>query len=188
MEDGVSKLPREILRQGWGAMPHENRGAVVENPGLRHWISNGFDLKELIDALRSSISPNSWDEVGGLGSVREFRNALVVRQTQEIHIQIETVIQGLRDAKRRQDEQAPLKPHNPEELKRVVYDLEPYSYPVDQLCDLIPELISPESWKAAGGKGTLHVQPTALIITQTPAVHKEIVKLLYEVVLRQRLE
>lgn len=66
----------------------------------------------------------------------------------------------------------------------TVYHID--SYPVQDLATLIPEVVAPDSWKSAGGLGVLHVQPTSLVIQQTPAVHREIVKLLYDVVLKQK--
>ncbi len=138
---------------------------------------------ELADLITADIEPESWDEAGGPGSIRWFRGLLVVRQTDAVQARIEDVLHEIRmHARRRQldPQKAPPRPENPDELTLVIYEIEDYR-PGD-LEKLIPDVIAPESWKGAGGKGTLNVQPSALVIRQTRAVHREIVKLLYDVI------
>jgi hypothetical protein len=47
------------------------------------------DVASQIIQLVLSVGPDTWDEVGGPGSVNVFQNALVVRQTEEVHLQLE---------------------------------------------------------------------------------------------------
>lgn len=56
----------------------------------------GKNAGELIELIMSTISPESWDKVGGPGSVRTFRGALVIRQTQAIHETIDGLLSRLR--------------------------------------------------------------------------------------------
>lgn len=53
-------------------------------PGGRGEEDNAEDL---IDLIRTTIAPESWDVVGGQGSIYYYRNfkALVIRQTSEVH-------------------------------------------------------------------------------------------------------
>jgi hypothetical protein len=44
----------------------------------------------------------------------------------------------------------------------------------DQLAALVQKFVSPQSWRSAGGGGTIETDRTALIVTQTPAVHDQI--------------
>lgn len=58
------------------------------------------DFESLIETISTTISPTTWDEVGGPGSIApmEYPNAdaIVLSQTQEVHRQIATFLQKLR--------------------------------------------------------------------------------------------
>ncbi len=56
------------------------------------------DFDSLIQLITSTIEPESWDEVGGPGSVESFEAnlSLVVSQTQEVHDQIANLLDQLR--------------------------------------------------------------------------------------------
>jgi hypothetical protein len=117
--------------------------------------------------------------------LRSLNGALVVRQTRAVHREIQTRLDQMRrvalaeDKKdeRVKDAKAP-KEEDPAALKLVVYPLG--HYPAADLGRAIPEFVVPESWKAAGGKGTIHAVQGALIVRQTRAVHTAIVDLLYQ--------
>ncbi len=49
----------------------------------------------LVKVITSSIAPDSWDEVGGPGSIAPFGSNLVVGQTTEVHESIETLLATL---------------------------------------------------------------------------------------------
>jgi hypothetical protein len=72
------------------------RDLVTNRNGLR--LPQDFD--SLIDTITTTIAPTTWDEVGGPGSIAEFRptSALIVSQTREVHEQIEGVLDALRQA------------------------------------------------------------------------------------------
>ncbi len=65
------------------------------------------DFDSLINVITTAISPTTWDEVGGPGSIAEFRQSfsLVVNQTREAHEQIEQCLAALRRAGDLQDMQ-----------------------------------------------------------------------------------
>ncbi len=44
----------------------------------------------------------------------------------------------------------------------------------EQLANLVQKLIAPQSWRSAGGEGSIETDKTALIVAQTPAVHDQI--------------
>ena len=56
------------------------------------------DFDTLIDLITATIAPDSWDDVGGEGSIQGFPTnlSLVVSQTQEVHEQIADLLQQLR--------------------------------------------------------------------------------------------
>ncbi|MGQ9504447.1 MAG: hypothetical protein ACUVQR_06025 [Thermogutta sp.] len=56
------------------------------------------DFDSLIDLIETTVAPNSWDSVGGPGSISPFPTnlSLVISQTQEIHEQISDLLEQLR--------------------------------------------------------------------------------------------
>jgi general secretion pathway protein D len=56
------------------------------------------DFDAIIDLIQTTISPTSWDEVGGPGAVQGFDTnlSLVISQTQEVHEQIVDLLEQLR--------------------------------------------------------------------------------------------
>lgn len=56
-------------------------------------------LADLIDAIRTTIAPQTWDNVGGLGSIKRGDESTIdVRTTWEVHAAIEQLLQNLRQA------------------------------------------------------------------------------------------
>ena len=64
--------------------------------GLGGGVQADFD--SLISLITSTIAPDSWDEVGGRGSVREFETnlSLVISQTQDNHEKVADLLDQLR--------------------------------------------------------------------------------------------
>ncbi|MBI3837715.1 MAG: general secretion pathway protein GspD [Planctomycetia bacterium] len=56
------------------------------------------DFDSLIELITTTVKPQTWDEVGGPGSISEFRNnlSLVISQTQEVHEDIVDLLEQLR--------------------------------------------------------------------------------------------
>lgn len=57
-----------------------------------------FEFDTLVDLLTSVVEPDSWQEVGGLGTIRsnETTLSLVIRQTQQVHREISDLLDQLR--------------------------------------------------------------------------------------------
>ena len=57
-----------------------------------------FEFDTLVDLLTSVVEPDSWQEVGGLGTIKsnETTLSLVIRQTQEVHREISDLLDQLR--------------------------------------------------------------------------------------------
>lgn len=74
---------------------------------VRDLVSSGsddpatFDFDGLIDVITSTIAPDTWDEVGGPGSIEPLlpTPALLFAQTQDVHDQIAELLVTLRAAK-----------------------------------------------------------------------------------------
>lgn len=183
---GMFEVPGEILQQGFGG------GGVAQGAGGGAGAGGGGaagmggpiirgPLSDLVVLIMNTIQPDSWDDNGGPGSMTPYRGLMVIRQTFAIHDEIAALLNDVRMfALRRQVEAPKVAAEDPDELTLFVYRIDDYS--IADLEKLIPEVIAPESWKAQGGKGTLVSQPTSLVIRQTPAVHRAIVKLLYKVI------
>jgi hypothetical protein len=65
-----------------------------------------------------------------------------------------------------------------EKLRRIRYTVSDLTNndksTADQLAALVQKLISPESWQSAGGEGTIETEKTAIVVSQTAAVHDQI--------------
>ncbi len=94
-----SRLRGDVLAQqapagagGFGAGPNPggNQGAGRGGPP-----DNG---QALVDLIKRTIAPTTWDDVGGPGSIYYYRplRVLVIRQTGEVHEKIGGAMGNLR--------------------------------------------------------------------------------------------
>lgn len=60
--------------------------------------ATGADFDTLINLITSTVSPNSWDDVGGPGAIESFEGnlSLVISNTQEVHDEIVDLLEQLR--------------------------------------------------------------------------------------------
>jgi hypothetical protein len=72
-------------------MPRLLTARVYDVRALGEWCED----EELREALTTLIAAESWDEVGGPGSLRTFRNLLVIHQTDANHRRIRQFLQTL---------------------------------------------------------------------------------------------
>jgi hypothetical protein len=54
------------------------------------------NVDNLIEVITTTIRPQTWDTVGGAGSISEYRGVLIVSQTQDIHREIPKLLDKLR--------------------------------------------------------------------------------------------
>src|SRR4051812_308595 len=87
------EIPVTTLQQGFGGAVAALPADPAANPRPLPRPSN---MAELIDLLQSAIQPESWEDVGGPGSVRMFRNMLVIRQTASAFGEIEALLHSMR--------------------------------------------------------------------------------------------
>ncbi|MEM8681108.1 MAG: DUF4974 domain-containing protein [Planctomycetota bacterium] len=55
--------------------------------------------EELIEAILTSLSPDTWDQVGGDGGLRFFRGNLIVVQSWDVHQQLRDLLHALRSTR-----------------------------------------------------------------------------------------
>jgi hypothetical protein len=68
-------------------------------PGKQDTFEADYD--SLIDVITTTVEPESWSDVGGPGSIKEFEKsaAIIVSQTRNVHRQIERLLATLRKAR-----------------------------------------------------------------------------------------
>ncbi|MGO8689719.1 MAG: hypothetical protein ACLQLG_08785 [Thermoguttaceae bacterium] len=89
----LAQLPGQT---GAGQQPN-NTPAGANGPGGAGGGA-GADFDSLIDLIHSTVAPQTWDEVGGQGSIAKFETnlSLVISQTQEVHEEIVDLLEQLR--------------------------------------------------------------------------------------------
>ncbi|MFV2068357.1 MAG: hypothetical protein ACC645_15415, partial [Pirellulales bacterium] len=88
-----------IIAGGGGGGPVSGSGVPFASGGpggLGGGVLADFD--SLIELITTTIEPDTWDEVGGAGSIAPFETnlSLVVSQTQDVHEQIVDLLEQLR--------------------------------------------------------------------------------------------
>jgi hypothetical protein len=60
------------------------------------------DFDKLIELITTTIQPNTWNDIGGPGSIQGFESnlSLVVHQTADVHQQIDRLLEQLRTLKK----------------------------------------------------------------------------------------
>ena len=93
---------------GTGTVPNDTRRVIAAGVGMAGAGFSGgmpapsrmqpvsYDVSPIKDLLASTISPKSWQEAGGNGTMDNYEGMLVVSQTREVHTQIEQFLADLR--------------------------------------------------------------------------------------------
>lgn len=95
------KLPSPIRRTKRippGAPGNELPVKEEDNPKEDAGPDGGYTINDLIDVITSTIAPDSWDEVGGPGSIADFKGLVTVNGAQDVHEQIERLLNMLHQA------------------------------------------------------------------------------------------
>jgi hypothetical protein len=114
---------------------------------LAKGFEGSYGVDDLSDMIQSIVAPQSWDEVGGPGSVPTYPGALVVRQTQPVHEEIERLLAMLRELPAEEFWQASTRVY-------TIAGVDP-----DVLAVMLRKRIDAGSWlgSAQHGKGTIEV-------------------------------
>ncbi|MBI5758865.1 MAG: hypothetical protein HZA46_10145 [Planctomycetales bacterium] len=137
----------------------------------------------LMQAIHSGLAPDSWNSVGGEGTMSEFRGLLVVRQTYPNHLELERLLVELRNKHRRHTAIVGRhQPSSPDDLLFVIYDVG--DHPADELARRLPEFVAPKTWQSAKGNGQIYATKGRLFVRQTRRVHRQLLAVLDRVVER----
>ncbi len=94
----VTNNPKVLANMGTsGLMGSARSGSIGQGPGGLGGAA-AADFDSLIELITTTVAPDTWDEVGGPGSISSFETnlSLVVSQTQEVHEQIADLLEQLR--------------------------------------------------------------------------------------------
>ncbi|HTU24150.1 MAG TPA: hypothetical protein VMF30_02055 [Pirellulales bacterium] len=91
MGGGMFQIPAEgaTLAQRGGGGQGGGQGGML--PGVQRSL-----LPQLIEVITDNVAPNTWDEVGGSGSISAMGSALVISQTAAIHAEVKDLLDQLR--------------------------------------------------------------------------------------------
>ncbi len=93
-QSSLQRIPIEVLAQfGGGGMGGGGMGGGMHVP--RRPLTREEQLMKIIT---TAVEPDSWEEVGGPGTIGEFDGMIVIRHSSRVHLQVEEVLQMLRDA------------------------------------------------------------------------------------------
>ncbi|MFN0020169.1 MAG: hypothetical protein ACKVP0_18060 [Pirellulaceae bacterium] len=101
----LMKLPSPV-RRGLKTHPEQQpsnigtSGLPAKAPEKKEEVGpdGGYEIADLMKTITVTVVPDSWDEVGGPGSLADFKGLLTISQTQEVHEQIEKLLNMLHQA------------------------------------------------------------------------------------------
>jgi hypothetical protein len=143
-----------------------------------HLALAGHAPEQLAEAIRGCVEPDDWEEVGGACNLKVTGQVLVIRATQRMHFDVESLLAELEEIAD-EDEEA-------EEERRArdaAVTLSSYKTGVElaeRLEKVLPRIVAPHSWEPAGGDGKLFAVANRLVVVQTVAVQRQIAKLISE--------
>ena len=153
---------------------------IMAPVNVPHWLTPSTpNADNLIDLLTSQLAPQSWDAVGGPGSIGYFPRSrcLVVSQTYQLHQKVDELLQSLRAHVQGQAEET--EKIDADSWRLVRYQpLNGQKWSKDTL-ELVTELVEPESWRDPKARILLHSD--GLIIRQKVSAHREIYRMLQSI-------
>jgi hypothetical protein len=168
-------------------------GDLIGGEVDQHGIDD--DYAQLLDSITHNVQPDSWAALdrakpsnatgSAYAAYLPSGRAIVFDQTSGAHEEIAATLAKLRAAVATQP--VATKPlaaganaNQPEPAKRFlsmrIYKLNP-DLPAEDFVAVVRDLIEPKSWS---GDAYLHGVPGAIVVKQTPAIHKRIERLLIE--------
>jgi hypothetical protein len=129
---------------------------------------------ELTQLITSVASPDTWQNTGGPGSVSfvDPLEALVISQSEEVHAKVADLLAKIRAARPADAEE------DDDDARGQIKVYRPLvgAFPAEMATELMTMIkaLAPESWS---GDGTMHSLGGAIVIRQTPEVHRQISKM-----------
>ncbi|MDP6467953.1 MAG: permease prefix domain 1-containing protein [Pirellulaceae bacterium] len=115
-QSNTAAVPRNVLSQFGGGGKGRGGGGGLGGFGGGEGGLGGFGGggmggqapplnsrgEQLMDIIKTAVVPDSWDEVGGPGTIAEFDGLIVIRHNPRVHRQVERVLEMLREAAKKQ--------------------------------------------------------------------------------------
>lgn len=156
---------------------HDARG-VVDLPAEFDADQLDTEFDTLSELIVATIAPDSWDDVGGEGSIAVFprKGVIVCSNTREVHAEVDAFLNVSRKVRATSRHSAPKDPNSTarDTATTRVYIFQEH-VKADAIASTIRELIDPDSW--SDGAFTKVVQ-NRLIIRNSRQVHNRIRRLL----------
>jgi general secretion pathway protein D len=80
-EIGTTGLPAQVSQKKEAAGP-----------------DGGYEVADLMEVITGTVWPDSWEDAGGPGSIKDFKGLITISQTREIHEQVEQLLNMLHKA------------------------------------------------------------------------------------------
>ena len=142
-----------------------------------HELLDREEASELIETIEQTVQPDSWMAVGGSGQIKVFGQQLIVRQTQRAHRELEMFIANVKEQAAAADEQQAQNPDKAKRLVTAVYSVEEKS--AAELRNAVTMLVGPSCWEE--DNVVITVVGSKLLVRQTPAVQREVARLLKKI-------
>jgi hypothetical protein len=78
--------------------PQGGFGSESGEQSSRPMTLHDVRAEQLMDIILTNVDPQTWDDVGGPGSISEYNGLVVVTQTAQVHKKVERVLDMLREA------------------------------------------------------------------------------------------
>lgn len=95
------KMPSPIKKMDYGPRPLVvGAGTLIPvgKPMKDAGPDGGYNIDDLTELLSIAVDPDSWDDVGGPGSISEFKGLVVIYQTPTVHEKVEGLLNMLHKA------------------------------------------------------------------------------------------
>jgi len=147
---------------------------------------NTTDLDHLVEVIMSNVAPDSWEEVGGAGTIVQIMEppAMVISQNARTHAQIVSLLSTLNGISRYEQKSTPHSSSrsNSKTLVTMVYErpvparekVEPIT--ANELAETIQTLLGKKNVARRGCM--IHVVDDRVVVRQTAEKHEQIVDLL----------
>jgi hypothetical protein len=147
---------------------------------------NTTDLDHLVEVIMSNVAPDSWEEVGGAGTIVQIMEppAMVISQDARTHAQIVSLLSTLNGISRYEQKSTPHSSSrsNSKTLVTMVYErpvparekVEPIT--ANELAETIQTLLGKKNVARRGCM--IHVVDDRVVVRQTAEKHEQIVDLL----------
>lgn len=181
---------RDLQRYGLIFEPDARLSPTLKAPGnaVDYARSSKFGMDELDDRwygfdvfldIMEDVTSGPWYDLEGTGGLVTYAGAgiLVIRHTEEMHREVETLLKDVRTGFSDREPPEPLDINRIEtHLYRIDVDVES----AESVLEAIETFIAPESWGDDNADTGIRVVGNAIVVRNTYAVHVQIQELLSE--------